>query len=58
MDQNILWKFLKKWEYQTILPISWETYMGVKKWQLEPYMEQQNGSELGKEYGRAVYLFI
>ena len=34
VDHNKLWKFLKRWEYQTILPVSWETYMEVKKQQL------------------------
>ena len=29
--------------------------MEVKKQQLEPDMEQQTGSELGKEYIKAVY---
>ena len=29
--------------------------MQVKKQQLEPDMEQQNGSKLGKEYNKAVY---
>ena len=29
--------------------------MQVKKQQLEPYMEQQTGSKLGKEYVKAVY---
>ena len=48
-------KFLKKWEYQTTLPALWETSMQVKKQQLEPDMEQQNGSKLGKEYVKAVY---
>jgi len=33
-------KFLKRWEYQTTLPASWETCMQIKKQQLEPYMEQ------------------
>ena len=42
-------KFLKRWEYQNTLPASWETYMQVKKQQLEPDMEQQTGSKLGKE---------
>ena len=28
-------KFLKKWEYQTTLPASWEIYMQVKKQQFE-----------------------
>ena len=32
-------KFLKRWEYQTTLPASWETYMQVKKQQLELDME-------------------
>ena len=31
---------LINWEYQTTLPISWETCMQVKKQQLEPWMEQ------------------
>ena len=31
-------KFLKKWEYQTTLPASWEICMQVKKQQLEPDM--------------------
>ena len=31
-------KFLKR-EYQTTLPVSWETYMWVKKQQLEPDMK-------------------
>ena len=31
-------KFLKRWEYQTILPDSWETCRQVKKQQLEPDM--------------------
>ena len=42
-------KFLKRWEYQTTLPASWETCMQVKKQQLEPNMEQQTGSKLRKE---------
>ena len=33
-------KFLKRWEYQTTLPASWEICMQVKKQQLEPDMEQ------------------
>ena len=32
-----------------------EIYMQVKKQQLEPDMEQQTGSKLGKEYVKAVY---
>ena len=43
-------KFLKRWEYQTILPASWETCVQVKKQQVEPDMEQWSGSKLGREY--------
>ena len=45
-------KFFKRWEYQTTLPASWETFMQVKKQQLELDMEQQTGSKLGKKYVR------
>ena len=37
-------KFLKRWEYQTTLPASWEICMQVKKQQLEQDIEQQTGS--------------
>ena len=42
MDHSLLimWKFLKRWEYQTTLPASWEICMQVKKQQLELDMEQ------------------
>ena len=46
---------LKRWKCQTILPISWETYIQVKKQQLEPDMKQWIGSKLGKEYVKAIY---
>ena len=55
MDHYKLWKILKRWEYQTTLPICWEICMQVKKQQMEPDMEQQTGSKLGKEYIKAVY---
>ena len=42
-------KFLKRWEYQTTWPASWEICMQVKKQQLEPDMEQHTGSKLEKE---------
>ena len=48
-------KILKRREYQTILPASWEIYMQVKKQQLELDVEQQTGSKLRKEYVKAVY---
>ena len=38
-------KFWKRWEYQTTWPASWETYMWVRKQQLELDMEQQTGSK-------------
>ena len=42
VDHNKLWKILK---YQTAWPASWETYMQVRKQQLELDMEQQTGSK-------------
>ena len=45
VDHNKLWKILKGWEYQTTWPASWETYMQVRKQQLELDMEQQAGSK-------------
>ena len=54
VDHNKLWKIVK-WEYQTTLPASFKTCMQVKKQQLEPDMEHQTGSKLGKEYVNAVY---
>ena len=38
-------KFLRRWEYQTTWPASWEICMQVKKQQLELDMEQQAGSK-------------
>ena len=42
VDHNKLWKILKG---QTTWPASWETYMQVRKEQLEMDMEQQTGSK-------------
>ena len=44
MDHNKLWKILKE-EYQTTWPTSWETYMQIRKQQLELDMEQHTGSK-------------
>ena len=55
MDHNKLWKILKEMGIPYHLPVSWEACMQVKKQQLEPEMEQQTGSKLGKEYDKAVY---
>ena len=48
-------KFLKRREYQTTLPASWEICMQVKKQQLELDMEQWTGSKSGKECIKAIY---
>ena len=37
--------FFKRWEYQTTSPALWETYMQVRKQQLDMDMEQQTGSK-------------
>ena len=55
VDHNKLWKILKRWEYQTTWPASWEICIQVKKQQLELDMEQLTGLKLGKEYIKAVY---
>ena len=51
-------KFLRGWEYHTTWSASWEICMQVKKQQLELDVEQQTGSELGKEYFKAVYCHL
>ena len=48
-------KFLKQWVYKITLPASWETCMQVKKQQSELDMEQRTGSNVKKEYIKAVY---
>ena len=45
VDHKKQWKILKEMEYQTTWPASWETYMQVRKQQLELDMEQQTGSK-------------
>ena len=44
-DHSKLWKFFKKWKYQTTWPASWEICMQVRKQQLELDMTQQTGSK-------------
>ena len=51
-------QFLKRWKYQTTLPVSWETCVQVKKQQLELDVEQWTGSKLGEEYDKAVYCHL
>ena len=55
VDHKNCGKFSKRWEYQTIWPVSWEICMQVQKQQLELDMKQQTGSKSGKEYIKAVY---
>ena len=47
-------KFLKRWEYNTTWPASWEICIQVKKQHLEPDTEQLTGSKFRKEYVKAV----
>ena len=51
----IILKFLRRWEYQTAWPASWEICMQVTKQQLGLDMEQQTGSKLGKEHIKVAY---
>ena len=43
VDHNKLWKILQEMGIPDHLPASWETYMEVRKQQLELDMEQQTG---------------
>ena len=45
VDNNKLWKILKEMGIAGHLPASWETYMQVRKQQLELDTEQQTGSK-------------
>ena len=55
MDHNKQWKILKEMGIPEHLTCLLETYMQVRKQQLELDMEQEAGSKLGKEYVKAVY---
>ena len=55
VDYNKVWEILREMGIPDHLPASWESYMQVKKQQLEPDMEQRTGSKLGKEYVKTVY---
>ena len=48
-------KFFKRREYQPTYPACWEICMQVKKQQLEPDMEEQTISNLGKEHIKTAY---
>ena len=48
-------KFLKRWEYQTTWPASWNICIQVRNQQLELNMKKLTGSKLGKKCVKAVY---
>ena len=52
VDHNKLWKILKEMGIQTTWPASWETYMQIRKQQLELDMEQQTGSNRKRRTSR------
>ena len=51
-------KFLKRREYKTTLPASWEMCKQVKKQQLELDLEKWTGSKLGKEYVKVLHCHL
>ena len=55
VDHNKRGKFLRKWEYQTTWPASWEICMQVRKQELELDMEKQISFKCGKEYVKAIH---
>ena len=57
---TINWAFMKKWDYLTSFTLlaSWETWIQVKKQQLEPSVEQWTGYKFGKEYDKDVYCYL
>ena len=58
VDHNKLWKILQGMRTANTWPAFWEICMQVKKQQLEPDMEQQTGSKLGKEHIRTVHCHL
>ena len=58
VDYNKLWKILNKMGIPDHLTCSWKSCMQVRKQKLEPDVEQQTGSKLGKEYVKAVILSL
>ena len=58
VDHNQLWKILKEMGIPDTWPASWETYMQVRKPQIELDTEKQTGSKSEKEYIKAVYVIL
>ena len=52
VDHNKLWKILKRWKYQTTWPASGETYLQVRKQQLELDMEQHRAPNRKRSMSR------
>ena len=55
MDHNKRWKILKEMGISEHLTCLLRNRKKVKKQLLEPDMEQQTGSKMGKEYIKAIY---
>ena len=55
VDHNNCGRLLKRWEYQTTWPASWEICMQIRKQQSELDTEQQTGFKSGKEFVNAIY---
>ena len=55
IDHNKLWKILKEMEIPVHLTSLLRNLYAGKKQELEPDMEQQIGSKLGREYVKAIY---
>ena len=51
-------KFFKRWEYQTTLPISWETLHMGQEATARTSPETRTGSKLGKEFVKAIYCHL
>ena len=58
VDHNKLWNIFQEMGIPGCLTCLLQICMQVKKQQLEPEMEQQTGSKLGKEYIKAVYCHL
>ena len=57
VDHNKLWKILKKMGIPDHPTCLLRNLYEVKKQQLEPDVEKQTGSKLGKEYVKALYCY-
>ena len=55
MDDNKLWKIRKEMGIPDHFAYLLRNLLQIKEQQLEPDMQQQTGSKLGKEYVKAVY---